>query len=120
MRGITDASQAFYSKYLIDMAHSQNYSCAQNPRACARLKYPQDAIGAISDVVPYDTIGQFPGTVVWQLAYVIITRNVWWHYADEAVVQQHYPNLIQLMASIQRLFVNATTGLADLDGHGDW
>ena len=52
--------------------------------------------------------------MVWQLAYVIITRNVYRHYADELVVRRHYPRLIELMASIDKLFVNKTTGLADL------
>lgn len=112
--------QAFYSNYLNLIEHSQDWGCGMNPRACAQLASPEDAEGTLPDVVPYDTIGQFPGTVVWQLAYVIITRTVYRHYGDVLLVRRHFPNLVQLMASIERLFVNETTGLADLAGHGDW
>eukprot|EP01052_Picozoa_sp_SAG31_P005496 SAG31_NODE_242_length_19350_cov_3.043998_15_plen_1073_part_00 len=112
--------QAFYSNYLNLIEHSQDWGCAMNPRGCAQFESPESAMGALPDVVPYDTIGQFPGTVVWQLAYVIITRTIYRHHGDDLVVRRHYPKLVSLMTSIERLFVNETTGLADLAGHGDW
>ena len=118
--------QAFYSKFLMDIAHSQDYGCQQNQHGCDIYRqhndpaHPQDLEGSLSDVVPYDGIGQFPGTLVWQATYVILVHNHWRHYGDASIVNQHYPNLVKLMEHFQRTFVNATTGLADLEGHGDW
>ena len=116
--------QSTYSKFLADIAHSQNYGCTQNPQGCATYHQhnedTHDLDGCLSDVVPYDSIGQMPGTLVWQAAYVILVRNHWRHYGDAAIVKEHYPGLVRLMTHFQRTFVNVTTGLADLEGHGDW
>jgi hypothetical protein len=76
--------------------------------------------GALADVVPFDTIGPFPGTAVWQLAYVVIVRKHWRHYGDPTIVQEHWPGLVKLMAHLQR-GVNTSSGLLDTnEGHGDW
>ena len=106
----------------MDLAHSQDYGCRQNPHACSSFgaENADDLDGCLSDVVPYDSIGQFPGTLVWQAAYVIIVRNHWRHYSDAGLVRRHYPNLVRLMAHFDKVFVNASTGLADYAGHGDW
>jgi alpha-L-rhamnosidase len=76
--------------------------------------------GALADVVPYDGIGGNPGCPVWQVAYIVLSHNIWKHYGMSALptLRKHYSGLTELMGWFARH--------ADSDGllatacYGDW
>ena len=60
--------------------------------------------GALADVVPYDGIGGNPGCPVWQVAYIVIARNLWKHHGRRVVptLKKHYSGLQDLMGWFNR------------------
>jgi hypothetical protein len=43
--------------------------------------------GSLADVALYDGIGGWPGSPVWQVAYIVIARNAWRHYEDPRLLK---------------------------------
>ena len=65
--------------------------------------HPTDK-GALADVVPFDGIGGNPGCPVWQVAYIVIARQLWKHHGESALpaLKLHYVGLKELMAWFDR------------------
>jgi alpha-L-rhamnosidase len=121
---LSNDMQAFHENFLIDIRNDQRFGCASRPRdggsqtTCGGAP-AADAAGSIADVVPYDGIGAWPGCPVWQVAYIVIARDAWRHYADRALLERHYPGFTDLMGYFQR-HVNLSSGLLEIEGYGDW
>lgn len=81
---------------------------------------PSDT-GALADVVPFDGIGGNPGCPVWQVAYVVIARNMWKHYGSAVlpILQLHYGGLRHLMDWFER-HADPTDHLLVRGCYGDW
>ena len=79
--------------------------------------------GSVPDAVPLSNQDgpNFPGSVVWQSAYVVITRHLWRHYGTVVlpVLREHYGGLQQFMGYLQAIADNRT-GLVMTDGMGEW
>lgn len=77
--------------------------------------------GPLADVVPYDGIGGNPGCPIWQVAYIVIARNMWKHYGEDAI-----PTLKKHFGGMQSLFAWFTSHADPSDGllvikcYGDW
>ena len=67
---------------------------------------------ALADVVPFDGIGGNPGCPVWQVAYIVIARQVWKHYGESALpaLNLHYEGMQELLGWFDR-HADPTDGL---------
>lgn len=76
--------------------------------------------GALADVVPYDGIGGNPGCPVWQVAYVVIARQMWKHYGTAVLplLELHYEGLVELMGWFDR-HADKTDGLLVIKCYGE-
>ena len=85
---------AFYEEFLNKIRDDQSRYTAN---------HPTDP-GALADVVPYDGIGGNPGCPVWQVAYIVISRQLWKHYGSDALpaLQLHYSGLLELLGWFDR------------------
>ena len=120
--------QSFYEEFLSKIRDDQERFNAN---------FPEDT-GGLADVVPYDGVGGNPAfgvrddtltaprkpghgaCPVWQVAYIVIARQMWKHYGEDAipVLTRHYPGLQQLMAYFDRHA--AADGLLLSKCYGDW
>ena len=66
--------------------------CTWSPALTLANVRGQPNTGALADVVPFDGIGGNPGCPVWQVAYIVIARQMWKHYGTDALpsLEQHY------------------------------
>jgi alpha-L-rhamnosidase len=103
--------QAFYEEFLFKIRDDQ---------LRFNGNHPTDT-GALADVVPFDGIGGNPGCPVWQVAYIVIARQMWKHYGDDVVhsLRVHYEGLKELMAWFDR-HADKTDGLLVTSCYGDW
>lgn len=103
--------QTFYEEFLNKMRDDQ---------ARYDSNHPTDT-GAIADVVPFDGIGGNPGCPVWQVAYIVIARQLWKHYGDDALpsLRGHYIGVSRLMEWFDR-HADQNDGLLVTKCYGDW
>jgi len=77
----------------------------------------------VPDVVPYFTgpYGGFPGSPVWQSAYVVIASNLHKHYGELALplLREVYAGLCEFMAYLGRN-QDPKLGLVVFGSLGDW
>jgi hypothetical protein len=73
----------------------------------------------VADVVPFDGIGGNPGCPVWQVAYIVIARQMWKHYGPAAVpvLQAHWDGLLDLMGWFDR-HADKADGLLTISCYG--
>ena len=115
--------QAFYRKFLRDVADDQRRGCQASAAAAfaGRCEQWEDGRynGSVADVVPYDGVGGWPGCAVWQVAYIVIARTHWRHYGDAALLAEHWEGLVAMMGYFERN-VNPASGLLEQGCYGDW
>ena len=77
--------------------------------------------GALADVVPFDGIGGNPGCPVWQVAYIVIARQMWKHHGEDVLpsLRQHWVGLLELMGWFER-HADPEDGLLVTSCYGDW
>jgi hypothetical protein len=82
--------------------------------------HPTDT-GALADVVPFDGIGGNPGCPIWQVAYIVIGRQLWKHYGEDALpsLRKHYTGMKELMGWFDR-HADPSDGLLVHACYGDW
>ncbi|EDQ86725.1 uncharacterized protein MONBRDRAFT_10744 [Monosiga brevicollis MX1] len=109
---------SFYRKFLRDIRDDQLQGCDSDPvHQCASGSWSRFN-GSVADVHPYDGIGGWPGCVVWQVAYVVIARNVYRFYGDTSHLVEHYAGLAALMNYLNST-KNPSTSLVDTAGYGE-
>ena len=103
--------QTFYEEFLGKMGDDQARWDGNNP----------SDTGALPDVVPYDGIGGNPGCPVWQVAYIVIARQLWKQHGDDALPQlrENYPGLERLIGWFDRRAA-PTGGLLNIGCYGEW
>lgn len=111
--------QAFYRTFLTHIRDDQLWGCASTPGHACTPAVAASANGSVADVVPFDGIGGWPGCPVWQVAYIVLARNSWRHYADASLLAVHYPGLQALLAYFERS-ANSSSGLLETACYGDW
>lgn len=103
--------QAFYEEFLNKILDDQSRFNGNHPTDT----------GALADVVPFDGIGGNPGCPVWQVAYIVIARQMWKHYGEDVIpsLTKHFGGLQQLMNWFDR-HADSTDGLLVTPCYGDW
>jgi hypothetical protein len=103
--------QSFYEEFLNKIRDDQLRYDANHPADT----------GALADVVPFDGIGGNPGCPVWQVAYIVIARQLWKHYGEDALpsLRAHYAGLVELMGWFDR-HADPSDGLLMTHCYGDW
>eukprot|EP01043_Picozoa_sp_COSAG02_P038321 COSAG02_NODE_2945_length_7687_cov_25.192541_7_plen_209_part_00 len=92
-------AQAFYTNFLDLIRDDQLIGCeakqGEGGQSCPDAAL---AAGSIADVTPFTTgpYGAFPGSVVWQSAYPVITYNTWKAYGDMQLISRHWDGLVAL------------------------
>jgi hypothetical protein len=92
-------AQAFYKNFLVLIRDDQLIGCeamqGEGGQSCPDAAL---AAGSIADVTPFTTgpYGAFPGSVVWQAAYPVITYNTWRAYGDMQLINHHWNGLVAL------------------------
>lgn len=117
---------AFHINFLRLIADNQKKTCLVQPQTtiygpCAPSL---NANGSVPDVVPFATgpYGGNPGTTDWQVAYVVIARNLLLNYGAEKsrpILQELWPSLEEFMDYLERR-VDPKTGLLMTGARGDW
>jgi hypothetical protein len=69
----------------------------------------------LPDATPFSNQAgpNFPGSVVWQSAYVVIVRHIWRHYGKLGalpVLREHWAGLQQFMGYLEAI-ADSRTGL---------
>eukprot|EP00054_Salpingoeca_dolichothecata_P025500 m.179111 g.179111 ORF g.179111 m.179111 type:complete len:1109 (+) comp25377_c0_seq1:111-3437(+) len=111
--------QSFHENFLRNIRDDQLYGCTHNPHsACSD---PSSDAGSVGDVTPFTTTpyGSFPGSPVWQAAYIVMTWHLYQTYGDAAILTQHYQGMQDLWGYWTR-HADPTTGLVLFGGLGDW
>ena len=91
--------QAFYTNFLNLIRDDQLMGCetkqGEGGQSCPNAVL---SAGSIADVTPFTTgpYGAFPGSVVWQAAYPVITYNTWKAYGDLQLIGHHWDGLVAL------------------------
>lgn len=103
--------QAFYEEFLNKIRDDQERYDGNHPTD----------MGALADVVPFDGIGGNPGCPVWQVAYIVIARQMWKHYGEDVLpsLKKHWVGLQELMDWFDR-HADPTDGLLVTHCYGDW
>ena len=103
--------QAFYEEFLNKIRDDQERFNGNHPTDT----------GALADVVPFDGIGGNPGCPVWQVAYIVIARQMWKHYGEDVIpsLRKHFTGLQELLAWFDR-HADPTDGLLVTPCYGDW
>lgn len=102
---------AFYSEFMNKIGDDQSRFDGNHP----------DDKGALADVVPFDGIGGNPGCPIWQVAYIVIGRQLWKHYGEMAIptIRRHYAGMRELLDWFDR-HASADDGLLVIQCYGDW
>jgi hypothetical protein len=121
-----DALQ-FYASWLRSIRDEQLKTCHATAVLPNKGPCDQTALhlvnGSLPDTTPFSNQAgpMFPGSVVWQSAYVIIVRRLWHHFGASAahVLRDHYSALQQFMGYLRRIADNRS-GLVLTGGMGEW
>lgn len=105
---------SFYESFLRSIRDEQLKTCLSIP--VLPCKGPCDCesaeSGSVPDAAPMSNQAgpNFPGSVVWQSAYVVIVRHLWRHYGPAAlpVLREHYIGLSQFVAYLKTIADNRT------------
>ena len=124
-------SFAFHANFIRLIADNQKKGCTNQPstsiyKPCHHLGPESSAAwfnGSVPDVTPFATgpYGANPGTTDWQVAYVMIARNMVLHYGPvtHPVLTELWPSLDLFMDYLDRL-TDPKTGLLLQGARGDW
>lgn len=124
-------SFAFHANFIRLIADNQKKGCTNQPstsiyKPCHHSGPESSAVwfnGSVPDVTPFPTgpYGGNPGTTDWQVAYVMIARNMVLHYGavTHPVLTELWPSLDLFMDYLDRL-TDPKTGLLLQGARGDW
>ena len=122
---------AFHANFIRIISDNQQKGCTNQPHTsiygpCSKAKAPSSAAwfnGSVPDVTPFPTgpYGGNPGSTDWQVAYIIIARNMLLHYGAVSypVLTELWGSLDLFMQYLERLS-DPATGLMMQGARGDW
>ena len=121
----------FYEGFLRSIRDEQLKGCSRSPvlshkEPCTAQAPTRKGLalnGSVPDATPFSNQDgpKFPGSAVWQSAYVTISRQLWRHYGRLAlpVLRKHYTGLQEFVRFL-RASADNRTGLVLTGGMGEW